>query len=75
MRTEDLPVSLPMVVQFDIGILEPAGIALRLTYATSQERFENRQWDTAVYGFPLSVANELLTLLEQNIRGTGAAKH
>jgi hypothetical protein len=75
MRTEDLPVNLPIVVECEIGILEPEGIALRLTYATSRERFENHQWDTAVYGFPLSVANALLKLLRKQMRGTGAVKH
>jgi hypothetical protein len=66
LRTEDLPVNLPFVVAFDIGVLEPhPGIALQSTYATSQERFEARQWDRTVFGFPMAVAIELARVLQR----------
>ena len=74
MRTEELGEQPPIIVRFDIGILEPAGIAFRLTYATSKERYESQQLDTAVYAMPLSFAKEFAIALVQNIdqaEGTG----
>ena len=74
MRTEELGEQPPIIVRFDIGILEPAGIAFRLTYATSKERYESDQLDTAVYAIPLSFAKEFAIALVQNIdqaEGTG----
>ncbi len=58
---------LPFVVTCDVGSLED-GVAIRLTYATSEERHEARQWDTAVYGMSRDVANSLATAL---LRETG----
>ena len=41
MRTEDIYSSaVPMVVKLDIGMTEPEGVALEITYAQTRERFE-----------------------------------
>src|SRR5262249_53204646 len=46
MRTEDLfSGAVPMVVKLDIGMTEPEGIVLEITYAQTRERFEARQFD------------------------------
>jgi hypothetical protein len=65
MRTEELGEQPPIVVRFDIGVLEPEGIAIRLTYATSKERYESHQWDTAVYAFPVSFAKDFAVALRK----------
>ncbi len=39
----------PFVINYDIGIVTDNGVAIRLTYATSRQRYEAREWDTAVY--------------------------
>jgi hypothetical protein len=65
MRIENLPEQPPIVVKFEIGVLEPDGIAIRLTYATGKERYENNQWETAVYAFPVSFAKDFAIALMQ----------
>lgn len=62
---DDEEVELPFVIKYEIGHLpdepgQPMGtIAVQITYATSHERFEKRQWDTAVYALDRSIAIEL----------------
>ncbi len=67
MADEDDDDVLPLGVTCDVGTLED-GSAIRLTYATSEERHEARQWDTAVYAMSHAVANSLATAL---LRETG----
>ena len=65
MRTEDLfSGAVPMVVKLDIGMTEPEGVALEITYAQTRERFEARQFDRAMYVMTIPMANEFLRLLE-----------
>ncbi len=71
MADEDNDGVLPFVVTCDVGTVE-GGIALRLTYATSKERHEARQWDTAVYGMSRAVATSLATAL---LKETGEKPH
>jgi hypothetical protein len=58
---------LPFVVQFAIGH-DPQGVVVELTYATSVERFENRQLDTATFGFGFELARKLASVLERESR-------
>src|SRR5262249_17664512 len=76
MRTEDLfSGAVPMVVKLDIGMTEPEGVALEITYAQTRERFEARQFDRAMYVMTIPMANEFLRLLETEMTGKGAQKH
>ena len=76
MRTEDIYSSaVPMVVKLDIGMTEPEGVALEITYAQTRERFEARQFDRAMYVMTIPMANEFLRLLETEMTGKGAQKH
>ena len=75
MRTEDLfSGAVPMVVKLDIGMTEPEGVALEITYAQARERFEARQFDRAMYVMTIPMANEFLRLLETEMTGKGAQK-
>jgi hypothetical protein len=56
---EDDEIELPFVVTMDLARLPPDGFGLRITFATSAERFENRQWDTVVYAMSHRAATEL----------------
>ncbi len=71
MADEDNDDVLPFVVTCDVGTVKD-GIAIRLTYATSKERHEARQWDTAVYGMSRAVATSLVTAL---VKETGETRH
>ena len=62
--------SLPFVITYDIGKLPDNGIAIRLTYSTSIERHEAREWDTVVYAMDRKVAIGLAKAL---LRETGEA--
>ena len=74
MRTEDLfSGAVPMVVK--LGMTEPEGVALEITYAQTRERFEARQFDRAMYVMTTPMANELLRLLQTEMTGKGAQKH
>ena len=76
MRTEDLfSGAVPMVVKLDIGMTEPEGVALEITYAQTRERFEARQFDRAMYVMTIPMANELLSILQTEMTGKGAQKH
>src|SRR5262249_17181502 len=76
MRTEDLfSGAVPMVVKLDIGMTEPEGVALEITYAQTRERFEARQFDRAMYVMTIPMANKFLRLLETEMTGKGAQKH
>ncbi len=57
--------SLPFVITYDVGTLPEEGIAIRLTYSTSKERHEARQWDMTVYGMGRDSANGLAKALLQ----------
>ena len=56
---------MPFVVSFDVGCLEPAGVAIRITYATSKKRFKAKQWDKVVYEMRPALAKQLAELLRQ----------
>jgi hypothetical protein len=56
---EDDEIELPFVITMDLARLPPDGIGLRITFATSAERFESRQWDTVVYAMTRRAATEL----------------
>ena len=74
MRTEDLfSGAVPMVVK--LGMTEPEGVALEITYAQTRERFEARQFDRAMYVMTIPMANELLSILQTEMTGKGAQKH
>ena len=74
MRTEDLYSSaVPMVVK--LGMTEPEGVALEITYAQTRERFEAGQFDRAMYVMTIPMANELLSILQTEMTGKGAQKH
>jgi hypothetical protein len=62
---EDDEIELPFVITMDLARLPPDGIGLRITFATSAERFESRQWDTVVYGMTRMAATELAESLKQ----------
>jgi hypothetical protein len=62
---ENDDVELPFVVATDLGQLPQNGIALRITFASSAERFESRQWDTAVYGMSRNTAVGLVKSLQR----------
>src|SRR6516162_3029679 len=69
MRTEDLYSSaVPMVVKLDIGMTEPEGVALEITYAQTRERFEAGQFDRAMYVMTIPMANELLSILQTEMK-------
>ncbi len=79
MADEDNDDVLPFVVTCDVGTVED-GVAIRLTYATSKERHEARQWDTAVYAMSRAVATSLATALlketgEKPPQTTRATRH
>ena len=68
MRTEDLfSGAVPMVVK--LGMTEPEGVALEITYAQTRERFEARQFDRAMYVMTIPMAKET------EMTGKGAQKH
>ena len=70
MRTEDLYSSaVPMVVKLDIGMTEPEGVALEITYAQTRERFEAGQFNRAMYVMTIPMANELLSILQTEMTG------
>ena len=76
MRTEDIYSSaVPMVVKLDIGMTEPEGVALEITYAQTRERVEAGQFDRAMYVMTVPMANELLSILQTEMTGKGAQKH
>jgi hypothetical protein len=76
MRTEDIySGAVPMVVKLDIGMTEPEGVALEITYAQTRERFEAGQFDRAMYVMTIPMANELLSILQTEMTGKGAQKH
>jgi len=76
MRTEDIYSSaVPMVVKLDIGMTEPEGVALEITYAQTRERFEAGQFDRAMYVMTIPMANELLSILQTEMTGKGTQKH
>jgi hypothetical protein len=56
---EDEEIELPFVITLDLARIPPDGIGLRITFATSAERFESRQWDTVVYAMTRMTASEL----------------
>lgn len=57
--SEDEEIQLPYVITVDLGRLPEGDVALRITYATSHERFEARQWDTMTFAMPREAAIEL----------------
>jgi hypothetical protein len=58
-----------LVVMVGVGVLEPdPGVGIRLTYATSQERFEAKQWDIQEFAIPSRIATEFLDLLQKAVR-------
>jgi hypothetical protein len=58
-------IELPFVVTMDLARIPPDGIGLRITFATSAERFESRQWDTVMYGMTRTAATQLAESLQQ----------
>src|SRR5262249_39230290 len=69
MRTEDIYSSaVPMVVKLDIGMTEPEGVAVEITYAQTSERFEAGQFDRAMYVMTIPMANELLSILQTDCK-------
>lgn len=68
MTTEDDDAPLPYVVTFETATLPGAGVALKITYATSPARFEARQWDSLVFAMAREGANGIARAL---LRETG----
>lgn len=64
----DEETELPFVVTYDIGTFPDGDIAVQITYATSHERFEGRQWDKVTYVLNRSKAIEFAKAL---LRETG----
>lgn len=60
-------VELPFVVMVETGRLLEDGVALRITYAASREKFEDRQWDIAVFAMSHAVASGLVKALQREI--------
>jgi hypothetical protein len=62
---------LPVLVKHEIGELPDGNLVIRLTYATSLERYDAGQFDVAVFALERRQASELGTAL----RRTAAAKN
>ena len=69
MSDNDEEIELPFGVTVGVARLEPNGIGLKITFATSAERFKSRQWDTVVYGMSQTIATALLKGLQQTLDG------
>jgi hypothetical protein len=59
---------LPVSVRYEIGELPDGNIGLRLTYATSLEKFDKGELETAAFAIERSQASELATTLQRRTR-------
>ena len=50
---------LPFIIEATAGVLPDNGVALRITYATSEQRFAARKWDVAHFAMEASLSNRL----------------
>ena len=54
---------LPFVIDALVGALPDGGVAVRFTYASSEQRFEAKEWDVAHFAMHASQAKKLAASL------------
>jgi hypothetical protein len=67
MENDDDETELPFIIKCDVGSLPDSSVAIQITYATSAERFDNRQWDKAVFAMSSEIAKSLAKALRVEI--------
>jgi hypothetical protein len=75
MKDEDLQTNSVMALVFEFGMTEPAGVALKVTYAKNKKKFLAKKFDHQTFVMTNDLANALLKLLKTHLEGAGEAKH
>jgi len=64
-----------MALEFAVGMTDPKGVALKITYAKNEKKFRAKNFDHQVFVMTYDLANALLRLLKTQLEGAGIVKH